>query len=43
MNDLDEYFWLPIIITLFFLMLIPIWIMIAARNKYVSDVLIHGW
>lgn len=40
---LDNYTWLPIIITIFFLILIPVWIMIVARNEYVNDVLIHGW
>lgn len=43
-NDyLDNYTWLPIIITTFFLILIPIWVMITIRNEYVKDVLIHGW
>ncbi|CAF3467714.1 unnamed protein product, partial [Rotaria sp. Silwood2] len=33
----------PIMITLIFLILTPIWIVISYRNEYVKDVLIHGW
>ncbi|CAF3492478.1 unnamed protein product [Rotaria sordida] len=40
---INNYPWLPIMIVLFFLTLIPIWIMISAQNEYVQDVLIHGW
>ena len=39
----DNYTWLPIAITTFFLTLIPVWVIFAKRNKYVSDVLIDGW
>ncbi|CAF0825967.1 unnamed protein product [Adineta ricciae] len=42
-QTIDNYTWLPIAITTFFLTLIPVWIIFARRNKYVSDVLIHGW
>jgi hypothetical protein len=41
--SLDNYAWLPIMITVIFLILTPIWIVICYRNKYVKDVLIHGW
>ena len=40
---LDTYTWLPVLITICFLILIPIWTMICARNEYVRDVLLHGW
>jgi solute carrier family 41 len=39
----DNYAWLPIMITLIFFILTPVWIVISYRNKYVKDVLIHGW
>jgi hypothetical protein len=29
--------------TVAFLLLIPVWIVICARNEYVRDVLYHGW
>jgi len=40
---LDNYTWLPIMITIMFIILTPIWIVISFRNEYVKDVLIHGW
>ncbi|CAF0932493.1 unnamed protein product [Adineta steineri] len=40
---IDNYAWLPIMITIIFLILTPIWIIISSRNEYVKDVLIHGW
>jgi len=40
---LDNYAWLPIMITIIFIILTPIWIVISSRNEYVKDVLIHGW
>lgn len=40
---IDHYAWLPILITGFFLILIPLWAMICHRNEYVRDVLYHGW
>ncbi|CAF1395639.1 unnamed protein product [Rotaria sordida] len=40
---IDNYTWLPIMITIIFLILTPIWIVISYRNDYVRDVLIHGW
>ncbi|CAF0806451.1 unnamed protein product [Adineta steineri] len=40
---IDNYTWLPIITTILFLFLIPVWIMIIIKNEYVKDVLIHGW
>ncbi|CAF4605172.1 unnamed protein product [Rotaria sp. Silwood1] len=40
---IDNYTWLPIMITIIFLILTPIWIVISYRNEYVKDVLIHGW
>jgi len=40
---IDNYTWLPIMITIIFIILTPIWIVICARNEYVRDVLIHGW
>ena len=33
---------MPVLIAVFIL-LIPIWAMVAYRNEYVSDVLISGW
>ncbi|CAF1345415.1 unnamed protein product, partial [Rotaria sordida] len=39
---IDNYTWLPIMITIIFLILTPIWIVISYRNDYVRDVLIHG-
>ncbi|CAF4386507.1 unnamed protein product, partial [Adineta steineri] len=39
---IDNYAWLPIMITIIFLILTPIWIVISSRNEYVKDVLIHG-
>lgn len=43
MCDLDKYAWLPLLITVIFLILAPIWIVLSSRNEYVRDVLIHGW
>ncbi|CAF3273454.1 unnamed protein product [Rotaria socialis] len=40
---IDNYTWLPIMITVIFLILTPVWIVISYRNAYVKDVLIHGW
>lgn len=41
--SVDNYAWLPIMITVVFLILTPIWIVLSSRNEYVKDVLIHGW
>jgi len=40
---IDNYTWLPIMITIIFIILTPIWVVISSRNEYVKDVLIHGW
>lgn len=38
-----NYTWLPILITVIFIILTPIWVIICSRNEYVNDVLVHGW
>ncbi|CAF4223486.1 unnamed protein product [Rotaria sp. Silwood2] len=40
---INYYSWVPMMTIVFFLTLIPIWIIISARNEHVKDVLIHGW
>ncbi|CAF4037392.1 unnamed protein product, partial [Adineta steineri] len=39
---IDNYTWLPVMITIIFLILTPIWIIISFGNEYVKNVLIHG-
>ncbi|RWS29330.1 Solute carrier family 41 member 2-like protein [Leptotrombidium deliense] len=40
---IDTSLWLCIILIVVFLLLIPVWCVIAANNKYTRDVLYTGW
>ncbi|RWS06276.1 solute carrier family 41 member 1-like protein [Dinothrombium tinctorium] len=40
---IDTSLWLCVVLILVFLMLIPVWCVIAVNNKYTSDVLYTGW
>ncbi|CAF0726278.1 unnamed protein product [Didymodactylos carnosus] len=43
LKTMEKHYWLPIIITCLFLIVIPVWIVISYRNNYVRDVLYYGW
>ncbi|CAF1065993.1 unnamed protein product [Rotaria magnacalcarata] len=42
-KTINDYLWLPIVIIGCYILLIPVWAMICARNKYAKDALIEGW
>ncbi|BFZ10527.1 hypothetical protein BsWGS_13566 [Bradybaena similaris] len=41
--EFKEYIWLPIVIIIFFLLLLPLWVIVCIKNKYTEDVIFTGW
>ncbi|XP_014245022.1 solute carrier family 41 member 2 isoform X2 [Cimex lectularius] len=42
-HTLDEYLWVPVIVIIGFLVLMPVWVYITANNNYTKHVLTTGW